>query len=88
MCQRPFTLFKWKPHKGPYKRTEICAVCAKRKDVCQACLLDLQLRLPMGVRDKHLGPPDKQIVKPPPPIEPPPLELLFPVIPLGSMLYE
>ena len=38
-----------------YKKTEICTVCAKAKNVCQTCLLDLQFGLPTQVRDTVLG---------------------------------
>lgn len=43
ICNRPFTTFRWCP--GPrmrYKRTEVCQTCAKLKNVCQTCLLDLE----------------------------------------------
>ena len=55
ICKRPFTVFSWKPDKtSRYKKTEICPTCAKLKNVCQTCLLDLQFGLPVGVRDKYL----------------------------------
>lgn len=38
-----------------YKKTEICQTCAKAKNVCQTCLLDLQFGLPTQVRDTALG---------------------------------
>ena len=55
ICKRPFTIFSWKPDKhSRYKKTEICKTCAKLKNVCQTCLLDLQFNLPVEVRDKYL----------------------------------
>ena len=43
MCSRPFTVFRWRPGpKARYKKTEVCQTCAKVKNVCQTCLLDLQ----------------------------------------------
>ena len=38
-----------------YKKTEICQTCAKLKNVCQTCLLDLHYNLPVQVRDTALG---------------------------------
>lgn len=56
ICQRPFTVFKWKAGtKGRFKRTEVCQTCARLKNVCQTCLFDLQYGLPVEVRDKFLG---------------------------------
>jgi pre-mRNA-splicing factor RBM22/SLT11 len=37
------------------KRTEICVTCAKLKNICQTCVLDLDLKVPLDVRDKALG---------------------------------
>ena len=43
MCERPFTLFKWRPSRGDqYRKTEICQVCSKVKNLCQTCILDLE----------------------------------------------
>tara|TARA_R110002050_G_scaffold21413_6_gene59326 strand:+ start:28 stop:1050 length:1023 start_codon:yes stop_codon:yes gene_type:complete len=52
VCARPFTVFRWKPGaRARYKKTEICQTCAKIKNVCQTCLLDLQFGLPVQVVD-------------------------------------
>jgi pre-mRNA-splicing factor RBM22/SLT11 len=40
--------------KSRFKKTEICQTCAKTKNVCQTCLLDLEYGLPVQVRDKFL----------------------------------
>uniref|UniRef100_A0A915C444 Pre-mRNA-splicing factor RBM22 n=1 Tax=Parascaris univalens TaxID=6257 RepID=A0A915C444_PARUN len=37
-----------------YKKTEVCQTCAKMKNVCQTCLLDLEFGLPVQVRDHAL----------------------------------
>lgn len=56
ICQRPFTTFRWNPGaKMRYKKTEVCQTCARAKNVCQTCLLDLQYGLPVQVRDSILG---------------------------------
>jgi len=52
ICARPFTVFRWKPGSNArFKKTEVCQTCAKLKNVCQTCLLDLEYGLPVQVRD-------------------------------------
>ncbi|KAJ3297573.1 RNA binding motif protein 22 [Borealophlyctis nickersoniae] len=56
ICTRPFTIFRWCPGSGMrYKKTEICQTCAKIKNVCQTCVLDLEFGLPTQVRDTVLN---------------------------------
>jgi pre-mRNA-splicing factor RBM22/SLT11 len=55
ICERAFTCFRWKAgKKGRFKSTIICQLCAKMKNVCQSCLLDLELGIPVQLRDKFL----------------------------------
>lgn len=56
ICERPFTVFKWKPGRNArYKTTQVCQLCAKLKNACQTCILDLQYGLPVQVRDQFLS---------------------------------
>ena len=56
ICERPFTIYRWKPGpKARYKKTELCHTCAKIKNACQTCILDLQFGLPLQVRDQALA---------------------------------
>lgn len=55
-CARPFTIFRWNPGNGMrFKTTVVCQTCAKIKNVCQTCLLDLEYGLPTQVRDTALA---------------------------------
>ena len=40
-----------------FKKTEVCQTCAKLKNVCQTCLLDLDYgKLYLGRRDEDMKP--------------------------------
>ena len=55
VCTRPYTIFRWNPGShSKLRKTEICTLCAKLKNVCQSCILDLDYGLPAHVRDQVL----------------------------------
>jgi pre-mRNA-splicing factor RBM22/SLT11 len=53
VCERPFTVFFWRLRNIPFK-TLICQICARSANVCQVSLLDLDLGIPVIIRNKLL----------------------------------
>lgn len=57
LCQRPFHVFRWRNGHGQNSQcqTEVCNTCAKLKNCCQACILDLEFGLPTHIRDAGIA---------------------------------
>lgn len=52
----PYQGFRWKAGpQGRYKETIISFAVARQRNICQACLNDMQYGLPVGVRDALLA---------------------------------
>lgn len=64
ICLKPYTIFRWKPSKSDrFLQTVVCQTCARLKNVCQSCILDIDYCIPVASRDSlvkvSLNPPQQ-----------------------------
>lgn len=55
-CTRPFTVYRWNSDKASNKskKTIICMTCARSKNCCQTCMMDIHYNIPIEIRDTAL----------------------------------
>lgn len=57
ICTRPFTVYRWQNRQlsaNKTKKTIICHTCARVRNCCQSCMLDIEFGIPLEVRDAAL----------------------------------
>lgn len=55
-CTRPFDVYRWNARTAgeQAKKTIICVTCARQRDCCQLCMLDIHFHIPLNLRDTAL----------------------------------
>ncbi|KAL6449849.1 SLT11 Pre-mRNA-splicing factor SLT11 [Candida maltosa Xu316] len=55
-CTRPFTIYRWgnRTASTSLQKTIICLTCARARNCCQSCLLDINYGIPTDLRDTAL----------------------------------
>lgn len=56
ICTLPFTVYHFKANKDVnLTKTLICTKCAKQRNICQCCMLDMTWHIPLLLRDRMLS---------------------------------
>lgn len=55
-CTRPFDVYRWTSDAiaKQSSKTLICLTCARERDCCQLCMLDIHFNIPLHIRDAAL----------------------------------
>lgn len=55
-CTRPFTILRWSGDStaSKMKKTVICETCARARNCCQSCSIDIDYQIPLDLRDAAL----------------------------------
>lgn len=56
VCTRPFDVYRWNISQAANKskKTVVCKTCARARNCCQSCMLDIKYLIPLDIRDTAL----------------------------------
>ena len=56
VCLKPYCTYRWWPSADSrVRQTVLCYTCAKAKNLCQGCILDVDYSIPVSIRNSILN---------------------------------